>query len=158
MPRPKNRTFQYENKNRYSDDSFLSARILFIFPLVIILLIELIHFLGAIGIIPYDIFYSLETITNWRLLRTIGYALIVMGIYPIISKKFSSYNGVILIIVGIIELIFGYADINHGAMMLFSIISALKEYVNIGIILAILYTILTIHEESSEKKNVKHYF
>jgi uncharacterized membrane protein HdeD (DUF308 family) len=118
---------------------------------VVILIIELIHFLGAIGIIPYDVFYSLETITNWKLLRTIGYALVIMGIYPIISKKFSTTNGIILIIVGIIELLFGYADVNNKAFMFTAMISSLKEFINIGIILAILYTILTIHEENDEK-------
>lgn len=149
MPRPK----RYENNSYKSDDdSFLTAKILFIFPLVIILIIELIHFLGAIHLIPYDIFYSLESITNWRLLRTIGYALIIMGIYPLISKKFSTRNGIILIVVGLIELMFGYADVSNNALMLTSMISSLKEFINIGIILAILYTILTIHEESNEKK------
>ena len=83
---------EYENNSNKTDDgSFLSAKILFIFPLVVILIIELIHFLGAIGLIPYDIFFSLESITNWRLLRTIGYALIIMGIYPIISKKIQHF-------------------------------------------------------------------
>lgn len=153
MPRPK----YYNKKVISSDDSILTAKILFIFPLAVILIIELIHFLGAINIIPYDIFYSLESITNWTLLRTIGYALIVMGIYPLVSKKFSSHNGIILIIVGIIELIFGYADVSYGALFITSMISSLKEYINIIIILAILYTILTIHEESSED-NVVHKF
>ena len=126
MPRPK----RYENNSyKTDDDSFLTAKILFIFPLVIILII-----------------------TNWKLLRTIGYALIIMGIYPIISKKFSTHNGIILIIVGLIELMFGYADVSNNALMLTSMISSLKEFINIGIILAILYTILTIHEESNEKK------
>lgn len=153
MPRPR----KSQRPVKESDGSFLTAKILFVFPLIIILIIELIHFLGAIHMIPYDIFYSLESITNWRLLRTIGYALIIMGIYPIISKKFSTHNGIILIIVGIIELIFGYADVSSRAFMFASMISSLREFVNIGIILAILYTILTIHDESSENKN-KHTF
>ena len=153
MPRPR----KHQKQVKESDGSFLTAKILFVFPLIIILIIELIHFLGAIQIIPYDIFYSLESITNWRLLRTIGYALVIMGIYPIVSKKFSTYNGIILIIVGIIELIFGYADVSSHAFMFASMIGSLREYVNIGIILAILYTILTIHDESNENNN-KHSF
>ncbi len=146
MPRPKN----YEKRQTKGDGSFLSAKILFIFPLVVILIIELIHFLGAIGIIPYDVFYSLEDITNWRLLRTIGYALIIMGIYPIISKKFSTMNGIILIVVGIIELLFGYADVSSKALLVTSMFASLKEYIQIGIIIAILYTILTLHEEDTQ--------
>ncbi|RAP53137.1 MAG: hypothetical protein BZ138_01665 [Methanosphaera sp. rholeuAM270] len=153
-PRPKNSKVRRKDS---SDGSFLSAKILFIFPLMVILIIELIHFLGAIGIIPYDIFYSLESITNWRLFRTIGFALIIMGIYPIISKKFSTSSGVILIIIGIIELIFGYADVNVHAMTIVSVISSLREIVNIGIILAILYTILTISEEKVDDRK-RHKF
>lgn len=154
-PRPKNRK-NYETKD--NDGSFLTAKILFIFPLVIILIIELIHFLGAIGFIPSEILYSLEAITNWRLFRTIGYALIIMGIYPLISKKFSTSNGLILIIVGVIELIVGYADINRSAQLVVLLFSSLKEIVNIGIILAILYTILTIHEEKPTAKKTRHKF
>ena len=162
MPRPRTtnrtRTKRYQQRTNESDGSFLTAKILFIFPLVVILIIELIHFLGAINIIPYDIFYSLESITKWTLFRNIGYALIVMGIFPLVSKKFRSSSGIILIIFGIIDLIFGYADISMNAMMLTSFISSLREYVNIGIILAILYTILTIHEEGTTEKEVQHYY
>ncbi|RAP46905.1 MAG: hypothetical protein BZ135_03095 [Methanosphaera sp. rholeuAM6] len=154
MPRPKN---YYQKQSKKSDGSFLTAKILFIFPLVVILIIELIHFLGAIGFISYDIFYSLESITNWKLLRTIGYALVVMGIYSLLSKKFATRNGVILIVVGIIELMFGYADVNDSALFFISLFSSLKEFVNIGIILSILYTILTIHENEDNKKK-KHNF
>lgn len=154
-PRPKQSNTR--RQKNYSDESFLSAKILFIFPLVIILIIELIHFLGATGFIPYDIFYSLESITNWRLFRTIGYALVIMGIYPILSRKFSTSNGVILIVVGVIELIFGYADVSRSASLIVALISSLRELVNIGIILAILYTILTISEEKPKKSN-RHKF
>lgn len=153
MPRPT----RSNRQQRGHDDSLLTAKILFIFPLVVILIIELIHFLGAISIIPYDIFYSLETLTNWRLLRTIGFALIIMGVYPLISNKFGSRSGIILIVVGIIELIFGYSDVSSRALMFANMLSSLGEFINIGIILAILYTILTIHDEKSEKIK-KHRF
>jgi hypothetical protein len=154
MPRPKN----YQKREMKEESSFLTAKILFIFPLIIIMIIELIHFLGAINLISYDIFYSLESITDWRLLRTIGYALIVMGVYPLISRKFSTRNGIILIIIGIIELIFGYADINSKAFIFASMVSSIREFVNIGIILAILYTILTIHEDTNTSKKEIHRF
>ncbi|WP_294969941.1 hypothetical protein [uncultured Methanosphaera sp.] len=132
------------------DSSHISTKALFLFPLVVILIIELVHFLGAIGIIPYDIFYGLESITNWTLFRTIGYALVIMGIYPLISKKLGTQHGIILIIVGAIELIIGYADTSTQASMLFSLFASLKEYVNIAIILAILYTIVTVPDEIKE--------
>ena len=130
---------------------------LFLFPLVVILIIELIHFLGTINIIPNTVVYNLESLTNWTLFRTIGYALIVMGLYPLVSKKLSTHHGIILIIVGIIELIIGYADTSTQASMLFSVFSSLKEYVNILIILAILYTALTVPDEIKEKNNYREF-
>lgn len=135
------------------DNSHISSRILFIFPLVVILIIEVIHFLGKVNLMPNDIFYSLESITNWTLLRTIGYALVVMGFYPLIAKSLDSKNGILLIIVGIIELIFGYADVNSNASMLYSLFSSLSDYINIAIILTILYTILTIPEDTKKQEN-----
>lgn len=150
-PRPKRR--RKVSRNR----SFITTKMLFLFPLVVILIIEVIHLLGAIHIIPYDIFFTLESITNWTLLRTIGFALIIMGIYPLVTKKFGSHHGIILIIVGIIELIFGFADVNSKALFLSSLVSSLREYVNIAIILAILYVILTIPEELNEKRNVHRF-
>jgi hypothetical protein len=126
---------------------------LFLFPLVIILIIELIHFLGAAGIIPYDIFINLESITNWRLFRTIGYALIIMGLYPLFSGKIKSTHGILLIIIGIIELIIGYADVNVHASIIYSVFESVKEYINIAIIACILYTILRVPDEVD--KNTK---
>lgn len=150
--------YSYNNNqiNSNQNTSHITTRALFLFPLVVILIIELVHFLGAINIIPYDIFLNLESLTNWTLFRTIGYALIVMGIYPLVSKKLGTQHGIILIIVGIIELIIGYADTNMQASALFALFSSLKEYVNIAIILAILYTVLTVPEEIKES-NKKEY-
>lgn len=152
--------YSYNNNisNTQNDTSHISTKALFLFPLIVILIIELIHFLSAINIIPNTLVYSLESLTNWKLFRTIGYALIVMGLYPLISKKLSTHHGIILIIVGIIELIIGYADSNTQASMLFAIFSSLKEIVNIIIILAILYTAITIPDEINESNRKQHHF
>ena len=141
------------SRKKSNDNSRINTKTLFVFPLIVILIIELIHFLGAIGIIPYGIFFKLEDLTNWTLFTTIGYSLIIMGLYPIFSKKLGTHHGIILIIVGIIELIIGYADTNTSASLLFGLFSSLKEFVNIAIILAILYTVLTIPEENKESKH-----
>jgi hypothetical protein len=145
---------EYSRKYRQKEDSsYITTKILFRFPLVIILIIELIHFLGAAGIIPYDIFINLESITNWRLFRTIGYALIIMGLYPLFSGKIKSTHGILLIIIGIIELIIGYADVNVHASIIYSVFESVKEYINIAIIACILYTILRVPDEVD--KNTK---
>lgn len=152
--------YSYNNSINHApkDTSHISTRALFLFPLVVILIIELIHFLSAINILPNIFVYSLESLTNWKLFRTIGYALIIMGVYPLISKKLGTHHGIILIIVGIIELIIGYADSNAQASMLFAVFSSLKEIVNIIIILAILYTAITVPDEINENNKKQHHF
>ena len=144
--------YEYTSKRyqKKEESSYITTKILFIFPLVIILIIELLHFLGATGIIPYDIFMNLESITNWTLFRTIGYALIIMGLYPLFSGKISSKHGILLIVIGIVELIIGYADVNVHASLIYSLFESVKEYVNIAIIACILYTILTVPDEVDE--------
>lgn len=151
---PHKQTIQnnYHPTTTTHNDSKISTKILFIFPLVVILIIEVIHFLAKVGFIPIDIFYTLESVTNWQLLRTIGYALVVMGFYPLLSKNLESKHGILLIIVGIIELIFGYADTSGNASMIYSLLSSLSDYINIAIILAILYTVLTIPSEDTQNK------
>lgn len=144
---------RHTRKQKSKDNSRINTKTLFIFPLIVILIIELIHFLGTVGIIPYGILFKLEDLTNWTLFTTIGYSLIVMGLYPIFSKKLGTHHGIILIIVGIIELIIGYADTNASASLIFGLFSSLKQFVNIAIILAILYTVLTIPEEIKENKH-----
>lgn len=151
-----NQNYHVRTKRKTSDKSFITTKVLFLFPLVIILIIELIHFLGAIHIIPYDIFLNLESITNWHLFRTIGFALIIMGLYPLISKSLGTSHGIILIIVGVIELVIGYADVNAHASLIYSLFSSVKEYVNIAIILAILYTVLTVPDELEENNKQKY--
>lgn len=149
--------YHVQNYKKSQNKSYITTRILFLYPLIIILIIELIHFLGAIHIIPIDIFLNLESLTNWRLFRTIGFALIIMGIYPLISKSLGTSHGIILIVVGIIELVVGYADVNAHASLLYSIFSSVKEYINIAIILAILYTVLTVPDEIEENKKTKYH-
>ena len=75
-----------------------------------------------------------------------------MGFYPLLSKNLESKHGILLIIVGIIELIFGYADTSGNASMIYSLLSSLSDYINIAIILAILYTVLTIPSEDTQNK------
>ena len=107
---------------------------------------------------------NLESITNWTLFRTIGYALIIMGLYPLFSGKIKSTHGILLIIIGVIELIIGYADVNVHASMIYSLFESVKEYVNIAIIACILYTILRVPDEvdkntksNSEKVNTHRF-
>lgn len=151
-----NQNYHVRTNRKTSDKSFITTKMLFLFPLVVILIIELIHFLGAIHLIPYDIFLNLESITNWHLFRTIGFALIIMGLYPLISKSIGTGHGIILIIVGIIELVIGYADVNTHASLIYSLFSSVKEYVNIAIILAILYTVLTVPDELEQNNKQKY--
>ncbi len=138
--------------------SHISTRALFLFPLVVILLVELIHFFAVINLLPYDLFYSLESITNWTLFRIIGFSLVVMGLYPLITDTIETKHGFILIIVGIIELIIGFADSFAFASMLYGLFDSLRDLMTIAIILSILYTIVTVPSELKQKQQTEDHY
>jgi len=99
---------------------------------------------------PEQIFYSMESATRWNLFRTIGVALLIMGIYPLIeSEKISKHYGYIIIAVGIIKLMGGFADYNSSIVELYSpIFYQLNELISILVIAALTYVIISITRES----------
>jgi hypothetical protein len=128
----------------------IETRIVYIFPLIIILTIEIIFTLSGLYATPQQIFYILEGATGWNLFRTIGIGLIIMGIYPIIESEYikSSY-GYILLFLGIIKLLQGFGDIKSTLTASYSIIFV--EYgliISLIVIAALLYVIISIIRES----------
>ena len=59
--------------------------IFYIFPLVVILIIEIVYLFYIFSLSPGDLFFALERATDWNLFRTIGLALLVMGLFPFVE-------------------------------------------------------------------------
>lgn len=128
----------------------VEREIFYVFPLVIILGIEVIYLLSALYNSPQQIFFALETATGDNLFKAIGIGLIVMGLYPIIQpESIKKLYGYILLVVGVINLLVGFIDVNSPVVQLYApLFYQLKEVISIIIIASITYVIIAITRES----------
>lgn len=128
----------------------VEREIFYIFPLVVILAIEVIYLLSSFYLTLDQIFHILENATGWNLFRTIGIALIVMGIYPILQpESIDKEYGYIVLFVGIIKLLGGFADYNSSLVEIYSsIFYQLNEVIAVMVILALSYVIFEVARNS----------
>ncbi len=136
----------------------VEARLVYIFPLILIVGIELLFILAKLYLKPGNFFYTLENATNGNLFRTIGLGLIIMGIYPIIlSENIKKVYGYIIIVVGVIVLLGGFADFNATITDLYSFIFAETGiWISLMVIAALSYVIVAIANESIKIINNKN--
>ncbi|MCE5215309.1 MAG: hypothetical protein LLF83_11405 [Methanobacterium sp.] len=137
----------------------VEREIFYVFPLVIILAIEVIYLLADLYHRPEQIFFTLEYATGNNLFKLMGLGLIIMGIYPIIQpKNIKKIYGYILVVIGVIKLLVGFADVNNPVVMLYApVYYQLNELVSVVIIAALAYVIFAIGKESIQlyyKKDV----
>ena len=128
----------------------IEREIFYVFPLVIILVIEIIYLLSSLYNSPEQIFTALESATGDNLFKVIGIGLIVMGLYPIIQpESIKKFYGFILLVVGVINLLIGFVDITSPVVQLYApLFYQLKEVISIIIIAVIAYVIIAITRES----------
>lgn len=128
----------------------VEREIFFVFPLVIILGIELIYLLSTVYNPTEQIFYILEDATGGNLFRAMGIGLIIMGIYPIIQpESIKRIYGYILVAVGVIKLLWGFVDVNSSLVMLYApLFYQLNELISVIVIAALAFVIVAIARES----------
>lgn len=128
----------------------IEREIFYVFPLVIILIIEVIYLLSAIYNSPEQIFSALESATGDNLFKIIGIGLIIMGLYPIIQpESIKKFYGYLLLVVGVINLLVGFIDVNSSIVQLYApLFYQLKEVISIIIITVITYVVVAITRES----------
>lgn len=128
----------------------IEREIFFVFPLIIILVIELIYLLSAVFNQPDQIFYTLEYATGGNLFRFMGIGLIIMGIYPILQpESIKRSYGYILVGVGVIKLLWGFIDVNSPLVSIYApLFYQLNELISVIVIIAILFVIVAITRES----------
>ncbi len=128
----------------------ISKKIVYIFPLIVIVLVELIYMLSTISVREHHLFYMLENMAGGNLFRSIGFGLLIMGIYPFIQpKEIKKEYGYIIIAVALIKLWNGFSDLNTPITDLYSLLySELGILISLMVILALSYVILAIAKES----------
>jgi hypothetical protein len=128
----------------------VEREIFYVFPLVIMLIIELIYLLSSLYNSPEQIFFALESATGGNLFKFMGIGLIIMGLFPIIQpKRINKVYGYILLVIGVIKLLIGFVDVNSPVVMLYApLYYQLNELVSVVIIAALAYVIFAIGKES----------
>jgi len=138
----------------------VEARIVYAFPLVLIVAIEISFIFAMLYLKPGNFFYLLENATDYNLFRSIGLGLIIMGIYPVIQpENIKKLYGYIIIVVGIIVLLGGFADFKAPITDFYSFIfSESGILISLMVIAALTYVIISLTRESikilKEKDNI----
>lgn len=127
-------SFLYQLLTGYSEEKYdegsirkpkLANEIVYIFPLVIIAIIELIFFFSALHYRFDIIFTFLEEAVANNLFRLMGLGLIVLGAYPYFnSNNIAKRNGTVLLIVGVLLLLRGLMDVTSITSRIFHAIFA----------------------------------
>lgn len=128
----------------------VESSIFYVFPLIIILAIEVIYLLSSFYHMPSELFQSLETATGWNLFRTIGVGLLVMGVYPLLEPdRIPPIYGLAVMGVGLVKLMAGFVDYNSPIVVLYSpIFRQFSELISIVLIAVLLYVIVSIIQDS----------
>ena len=122
-------SFLYQLLSGYSEEKIeegalrkpkLANEIVYIFPLVVIGIIELIFFLSALHYRFDMIFDFLESAVANNLFRLMGIGLIILGAYPYFdSNNIDKRNGTVVLIVGVLLLLRGLMDISSITSKIF---------------------------------------
>ena len=128
----------------------VEARIVYTIPLILIVVIEILFIFAMLYLKPGNFFYLLENATENNLFRSIGFGLIIMGIFPIIQpENIKKSYGYIIIIVGVIVFLGGFADTKTPITDLYSFIySESGVLISLLVIAALSYVIVAITRES----------
>ncbi|MDD3984691.1 MAG: hypothetical protein PHY59_02095 [Methanobacterium sp.] len=136
----------------------VEARIAYIIPLVLIVLIEILFIFALQYKTPGDFFHILEDVTQNNLFRCIGVGLIIMGLYPIIQpENIKKLYGYIIVIVGIIVLLIGYADFNTPITDFYSVILIERRIIiSYMVIAALSFVIIAMTKETITIGNINY--
>ncbi len=128
----------------------IETKIVYVFPLIVIVAVEIIYLFSSVYWKPEQIFHYLEHATDGTLFRTIGLGLLIMGIYPIIqSENIKRSYGYIILSVGIVKLLNGFVDMHSPFVKLYANLFAdFGLVISLAVIAALSYVILSIVQES----------
>ena len=131
-------SFLYQLLSGYSEEKLeegtlrkpkLANEIVYIFPLVVIGIFELIFLCSALHYRFDMLFDMLEAAVNNNLFRLMGLGLILLGAYPFFdSNNIDRRNGTFIIFLGILLFLRGLVDITDTTSMIFQAIFAQYDF------------------------------
>lgn len=132
----------------------VESSIFYVFPLVIILAIEVIYLMASFYHRSDLLFQSLESATSGNLFRTIGVGLLIMGVYPLLEPdRIPPIYGVIVMAVGLVKLLAGFIDFKSPIVAFYApVFQQFSEIISIVLIAALLYVIVSIIQDSLNVK------
>lgn len=141
--------------------------IAYVFPLVVILFIQLmliLAFLSEWGFLPrifLNIYLSIQGVASNNLYRILGFSLIVMSVYPFILRRgnVKKYDGLIVLIIGLIFLARGFSDsgliVAHTLDRIFDFVDFPISLIAFLLLIYVINSILSSARESKHVTNVK---
>lgn len=140
--------------------------IAYIFPLVVIALIQLLlifAMLSEFGILPSTFltaYLSLQNLANNSLYRILGIAMIVISIYPILMKPdiVKKARGAIIAFVGLIFLARGFVDLGNTITDIYDDVFIAFDFpiAIIAFVLIVFVIIRILTDKSSQKAKMDH--
>ena len=142
--------------------------IAYIFPLVVILIIQLmliLAFLSEWGILPsvfLNVYLSIQGIASNNLYRILGLSLIVMSVYPFILKRdiVTRNDGILILCIGFIFLARGFSDIGSNVSQVYNVIFSFFDFpiaiIAFLLLIHVIRNILTSARNSQKFNSIKH--
>ena len=130
-----------------------SGEIVYVFPIVVIILIELLFILTDLHYSFAKAFNLLEMATDNNLFRVMGIALVVLGIYPLLgTNDIDKKNGYVLFIIGFLVFLRGIGDMTSIFYILYDrIISVLDPFFALFVVIVLTAVVINILKSTFDK-------
>lgn len=131
----------------------IAGEIVYVFPIVVIILIELLFILTDLHYSFAKAFNILEMATANNLFRVMGIALIVLGIYPLLgSNDIDKKNSYVLFVIGFLVFLRGIGDMTSIFYMLYDrVISVLDPFFALFVVIVLTVVVINILKSTFDK-------
>lgn len=132
-----------------SNSSNLASKIAFIFPIVVVIIVECLFFLTSIHYNFLQLFHVLEAATSQNLFRVMGIGLLIISLFPMFKPdKVERVNGFLVALMGLVLLLRGLMDFNSTLINFFyNFVKQFDLVIAIIVIIVLLIVVLNVLRE-----------